>query len=403
MKNKTPRKTTRRPRARRRAPVGEPLRLWDPFVPPTEPDGPRNAHHVALFEKIIAWMGANTAEQRRELDAKTKETERKRRQLDKERRQFESTPEGKTRALFWKFIEEYRDRLTPEAIEAKRDHLKAQGIDPDALKDAAATAREWAKQEQDLAAKGQEIDAEQAKLDTTARHSRDMETGMDVVSRLSTAIEEPGAAESLAFLAIYAASLLSCHVRKRPDLFKPIARKHLAWPVMATVTPAHEWFQEALKETTSIELAEDAKASHGLKGKAWSRGHDPATAYAKRIIDTLEMNRVFLATLGKHWKHYEREDLANPGAFLLPPRWALDALKLPPFSKATVKDWMRVARAMIDDEAAEFHTRPEWDAAPFNFTANASKRVKPGGCINGRKRQDILDRIESRMESLALT
>jgi hypothetical protein len=395
--------STRRASPRRAAAVGKPLRLWHPFTPPTEPDKPRTAHLIALGETLAAWMSADTTERQREIELRAQEMERKRRRLDRERRQCERAPEGKARALLWHVIEKHRDRLTPETIEAKHDVLKAAGIDPDALKDVASKAREWATQEQDLAAKAKECDAEQARHDTAAKHSRDLETGMAVVARLSDAIEEPGAAESLAFLAIFAASLLRCHVRKHPDMFKPVARTHLAWPVMATVTPADEWFQEALNDTTSIELAADVLASHGLKGKAWSRRHDPATAYAKRIIDTLEMNRVFLASLGKYWKHYEREDAANPGAFLLPPRWALDSLKLPPFSKASVKDWMRAARAMLTDEAPEFHTRPEWDAAPFNFTANAAKRVKPGGCINGRKRQDILDRIESRMESLALT
>jgi hypothetical protein len=201
------------------------------------------------------------------------------------------------------------------------------------------------------------------------------------------------AAEQLAQVASGAAEVLSRARKDKPDLFVPILQSADHWPVLAAVGGNCE--QEIKREIEG--LGASRLRGCGLSKKAFDHWEvTPQRKYAFAIWQILSWNRHLARVYFMNHRKLDaflmkRHRVEKVGA----PGWFWHSALLPEFSRSTVKKWMKLGKAMLNEQCPEFINCPEWK--------NWEGRAKRTGCkrIDGTKRADIFLSIERAMERIA--
>jgi hypothetical protein len=128
-----------------------------------------------------------------------------------------------------------------------------------------------------------------------------------------------------------------------------------------------------------------------------TRGADenyPARQWAKAAVRTVEETRWRYISFAEYSGEFEQMMMEGKIDLAATPEWVTGALKLPPFSSVTARDWGKVIREMIREQASDFHTLPEWSGQ--RNTARQNCRDSRGEIQNA-----ILDDIVSALRRLA--
>ena len=255
------------------------------------------------------------------------------------------------------------------------------------------TPEQAAKEKEDIARQEVEL-AKDTKL------LKAQESFYKILKMLSEAIEEGSAesAEALADVAFQATCFLQIGEKKKPELFRQIARKTRCWAVMASDEAG--WEKEAVQRVGVLELGADLESLKVRFRKA--RGADanlPARLWAKAAVRTIEQTQFRILSFGQVLRDFGSHQaladfcLENGWKIGKQPEWVHDASGLKKFSSESLPSWKLVVRKLIREQMPGFHTRPEWKTQ-YN-TAVANGRATPGEIQNA-----ILDDITSALSRL---
>ncbi len=89
-------------------------------------------------------------------------------------------------------------------------------------------------------------------------------------------------------------TLLHIMVRRKPELFRPIARKAFMWPVL--VRQRSNWVKETKEILSNLEFGEETFYARFRKALIFDDNH-PARSYAMALVQNIEFNRYYLATI----------------------------------------------------------------------------------------------------------
>ena len=257
-----------------------------------------------------------------------------------------------------------------------------------------ATPEQAAKDKEDIERREQEI----------AHSERLHKARKAIVGGLTTLAEATGAGDAeaakiLAEATIQASVLLGITERRHPELLKPVARKEMMWPVLASEEAG--WEKEAVRHITELKLGADRLGINVRFRKA--RGTDanlPARLWAKAAVRTIEETQFRILSFGQVLRdfgsHQALADFCMETNWRIgeQPDWVSEVAKLKAFSKESLPEWKRVIRKIIREQMRDFHTRAEW--ATQRNSAIERGRDTPGEIQNA-----ILDDICSALERIA--
>lgn len=168
----------------------------------------------------------------------------------------------------------------------------------------------------------------------------------DIISRALAG--DTKAAVELAKFARDATRALAEVARRHPHLLRPMARAAADWPVIYSPHPDDKRAIETL--WTELEIGTQASINKYSRAK-WT-SENVATRYAKAIINTIKVNQRLIPQLLRQRQEMNGRVTQEDGknlkyVFLEPPKWALDCVTLPPFSKSTAPQWWGVGRQAI--------------------------------------------------------
>jgi len=254
---------------------------------------------------------------------------------------------------------------------------------------------------EDIARERAEVDEAIRKQAVKDKLHRDQQTILNALLRIFDTADagKPNAAEALLQISSFALGLLAVATSNRPQEFKAVAAKYGHWPVLASTEAG--WEKKAVSEIEELELGKDLTklrskfrqvrgADVALPGRRWAKA-------AVRVIDHTRWGlRFFLHIMNELGGPDEWAEFAVTRGWDIEtyPGWVSAAMKLKPFSVATVDDWKVVVREIIREQVPDFHLRPEW--ATQRATAAANGRDTPGEIQNA-----ILDDIVSALKRLA--
>ena len=206
------------------------------------------------------------------------------------------------------------------------------------------------------------------------------------------------AAASLVALARDGAVFLDGVEKVQPEVMARIARGQGVWPVLAWAEAG--WEEKTLKRITDLRLGEHLRMFKGRFRQA--KGDDanlPPRLWAKAAVRVIEDCRwrhvVFWGLMEKAGSAKDFHGLCDElGWHFGPsPKWADEAMKLPPFSTQSLPEWKAVIRQMIRQELPDFQEHKDW--------ANQRHRGKASGQDSlGEIRNAILDDIVSALRSI---
>ena len=127
-----------------------------------------------------------------------------------------------------------------------------------------------------------------------------------------------------------ATGVLEGMVRLHSELWKPLARRSVQWPVLGSLNPGLSLASQQERLLGSLELGRDAFLL--MTRSSRTSTENAATRYALSILMTLRDNR----------DSWAKVLIQFPGPSV--PQWVRDAQALPPFNKRTSEQWWSVGK-----------------------------------------------------------
>jgi hypothetical protein len=206
------------------------------------------------------------------------------------------------------------------------------------------------------------------------------------------------AAEELLKNASWMTLFLQLLYKARPELFKDEVKKLAHLPVLATLAPG--WVEHAEEDMERLGMGRGIVQGQ-FKDIAYRDGSHPCRAWARLAVESLQSNQTALRmhiAVERYLQSTQQTSIV-----LSPlPAWVYDCAEMPPYSKASARQWGRLAREMIRDQVPDFHEHREFR----DLVSNAKMRMRdePGAAQRrvGTLKNAILDRIAETIESIAL-
>lgn len=205
--------------------------------------------------------------------------------------------------------------------------------------------------------------------------------------------DDTQALKSLLSLANRIVGAIQIASNTKPELMRPMARQALMWPVMANIDP--QWKLDATALLRKIELGEDTIHGRLESTKAY-RLEGTTRRYARAIVDTLEFNRKVVPWLCETFLVAKEKVLSRPTRYMLftAPDWAKEAVLLPPFSKSSAKEWLRVGISMLKEQVPDLPHHRDWQSIKMAL----SRREQ---ATDGRLWNEIKDSLASPINTIA--
>jgi len=206
------------------------------------------------------------------------------------------------------------------------------------------------------------------------------------------------AAEGLFELGLLVNGLLERFYKSNPELFRPTTRSYAQIPVLAKLDP--NWVDVANRNLEHLQVGKSI-INGRFKSLAYDDEYFICRAWAREVVKCIDVNRYapsMIVDICEYLQDCETEVSILPGKM---PSWLSLAVKLPPFSKGTAKQWASLSRTVIREEIPNFHERPDFNRLVSNikgrFRDAPGKTVKRIGTIQNA----ILDKIAETIESIA--
>lgn len=322
----------------------------------------------------------------------------KRKKLSHEKTQFAKLQAAKRKADPF-LIKALRDEIPVELaaqkvkrlVPDKEMLLKLFDVWDKAVK---ATPEQVAKDKMDIERQEREI----ARSERFHKARNAIVSGLTILAEATDA-GDAEAAKNLAEAAIQASVLLAIAEKKRPELLKPIARKEMMWPVLASEEVG--WEKDAMRHIAGLKLGADRLTLNVRFRKA--RGTDanlPARLWAKAAVRTIEETQFRILSFGQVLRdfgsHKALADFCIETNWRIgeQPEWVRDTAGLGMFSHESLPRWKLVVRKMIREQVHNFHTRPDW-------TTQRNTAIANGRATRGEIQNAILDDITSALARLA--
>lgn len=234
-------------------------------------------------------------------------------------------------------------------------------------------------------------------LDAVGRAASQMKESIPVL--IDAALDgDAVAAEELLQNASWMTAFLQILYGGKPELFAGVAKKMAHIPVLACIAPG--WKTAAVQNMEKLGLGTEIARGH-FKETAYRDDFHPCRKWARLAVESLESNKVALGMHAEVCRYLESTQQSSVVLGPLP-SWVYNCVDLPPYSKASARQWGRLAREMIREQVPEFHEHQDFR----DLVSNAKTRMRhePGAASRrvGTLQNAILDRIAETIESIAL-
>lgn len=202
-----------------------------------------------------------------------------------------------------------------------------------------------------------------------------------MIARLARLDDNERAVEALASIAHLAAEELEKLPR---GIVSYVASRHPSWPILVSARATARSKQSAayLKElkvgvACPLNAAPESKWDEKL----------PTTRHAKNLFAILEYNRARRRIIQAGAELQQTNPELAPVFHAAIPQWAVDAMTLPPFSKASKERWWKLALVVLKEACPKLEEHPHFNVKGAVVAGIIADPIKRRGRITNRIKQ----------------